>query len=113
MTNKYTKYKTFCIYPTIYVIMDSGMHSTHIFDTCVMPDIVHMHIFVHYVLYVFADHTKHRNSLHLTTHTCRTCTQPDLPIKFRLLVSVFINKTCVYDTFQFIRMQYMPVHSFT
>lgn len=38
---------------------------------------------------VFADHTKHRNSLHLTTHTCRTCTQTDMPAKFRLLISVW------------------------
>lgn len=52
MTNEYTKYKTFCIYPTKYVIMHSDMHYTHayIFGTCMMPDILYVHLCVHYVI---------------------------------------------------------------
>lgn len=43
---------TFCIHPTKDVIMHSGMHYTHArtFDTCMMPDIEHMDIFVHYAI---------------------------------------------------------------
>lgn len=115
MTNKYTKYKK-----TLHLPNKICNHALrHALHTCLR--IWHAHDARHFayaclMLYmsVFADHTRHRCSLRLTTCTCRICRQPAMPIKFRLLTPVCINKTCVvYYTFQSVCMQYTPVHSFT